>query len=161
LAKAQEMTTVIATFLSVITTLILGGGALIAYFQWRTSHQRVVLDLFDRRLAVFREIEASTRSILNAATRAEMADPFWRFIKAESDARFLFGMEVTAKLEEVHADVAAVMAFNEAADHQAIDRQHQALQNLATFIQRTAPVLFGPYIRLDQKMPSLWWPWRC
>ena len=37
--------------------LIAGFGALIAYFQWRTGHQRVVLDLFDRRVAVFRQID--------------------------------------------------------------------------------------------------------
>ena len=50
--------------------LIAGFGALIAYFQWRTGHQRVVLDLFDRRVAVFRQIEDAAKGMLNTASRA-------------------------------------------------------------------------------------------
>jgi hypothetical protein len=30
-------------------------GAVIAFFQWRTAHQKVVLDLFDRRFGIFEE----------------------------------------------------------------------------------------------------------
>jgi hypothetical protein len=87
---------------------------------------------------------------------------FWNFVKAEANARFLFGEEVIAKLAKRRADVAAVKAFIEVRDDhpsrdQILNREQQARENLATFVQNSS-VLFAPYIRLDQKMPSLWWP---
>jgi hypothetical protein len=142
--------------------LIAGFGALIAYFQWRTGHQRVVLDLFDRRVAVFRQIEDAAKGMLNTASRADMEAPFWSYIRAESDARFLFGEDVIETLAKRREDIAAVMAFSEL-DHshpewqQLNDRKYTALQNLAAFVQNSSPI-FAPYMRLDQKMPSLWWP---
>jgi hypothetical protein len=56
------MTMIIAPLGLVIT----GFGALIAYFQWRTAHQRVVLELFERRVKVFVEFENAARDALNA-----------------------------------------------------------------------------------------------
>jgi hypothetical protein len=148
---------------TIATTIILGFGALIAYFQWRTAHQRVVLDLFDRRREVFDQIENSTKGILNAIARKDMAEPFWAFVEAESRARFLFGKEVTAALVKVRSDIASIMAFSEISDdhpeyEHLSNRRHQAMQNLAAYIQNTSAPLFAPYLRLDQKMPSLWWP---
>ena len=147
---------------AVLGLLIAGFGALIAYFQWRTGHQRVVLDLFDRRIAIFRKIEAAAKGMLNAGGRADMEAPFWSYIRAEADARFLFGEDVIETLVKRREDIAAVMAFSDV-DHghpgwqQLNDRKYAALQNLAAFVQNPSP-LFAPYIRLDQKMPSLWWP---
>jgi hypothetical protein len=44
--------------INVLTTAVSILVLLVAYSQWRTANQRVVLDLFDRRLKVFNEIEA-------------------------------------------------------------------------------------------------------
>jgi len=41
-------------------------AALIAYFQWRTAHQRVVLDLVDRRVQTFELVERACGSIISA-----------------------------------------------------------------------------------------------
>jgi hypothetical protein len=46
-----------------ISTLIAAIGAAILYFQWRTAHQRAVLDLFDRRLEVFGDIEKAVAEV--------------------------------------------------------------------------------------------------
>jgi hypothetical protein len=140
-------------------------GALIAYFQWRTAHQRVVLELFDRRVAVFRELEDAAKGMLNAVGRKDMEAPFWSYIRAEANARFLFGEEVIAALTRLRGDIADAMSFSEISDdqperQQMSDRKYRALQNIAAFLQGGSAPLFGPYIRLDQKMPGLWWPFR-
>ena len=146
---------------ALFTTLILGFGALIAYFQWRTAHQRVVLDLFERRLAVFSDLEEGAKGVLNAVAGKDMQDPFWLFVRAKAKARFLFGSEITKLLTERLADIAAVMSFSDIRfDHpeyaQMINRKQIAENNLAAFIQNSAEP-FEPYMRLDQKM-NLWWP---
>jgi hypothetical protein len=152
------MTITIAALGLLITTF----GALIAYFQWRTAHQRIVLELFERRIKVFEEIEHAARDALNAVDAKSSNSAFWNFAKAEANARFLFGEEVIAKLAKRRADVAAIQVFSEVSDdhpewHQMQNRKLQALENLTAFVQNSS-VLFAPYIRLDQKMPSLWWP---
>ena len=76
------------TLLTAIGLLIAGFGALIAYFQWRTAHQRIVLDLFERRTEVFEEIENAVKQALNSSTREEADAAFWRFVSAESESRF-------------------------------------------------------------------------
>ena len=144
--------------------IIAAVGAFIAYFQWRTAHQRVVLELFDRRLAVFRKLEESAKGILDGVSRKDLEAPFWSYIEAESNARFLFGEEVITALSRLRANIADAMAFCEIGDehpdrHNLIERHSAALQYIAAFIQNSSP-LFAPYMRLDQKMPSLGWPGR-
>jgi hypothetical protein len=155
----KSMTVVLA----ILGALITAFGALIAYFQWRTAHQRVVLDLFDRRVAIVNEIEAAAKEILNAVAGAQMEKPFWSFVAAESKARFLFGADVINKLADLRADLAAAMSFSGidpgSPNFEALtDRKYKALQSLAGFLQNESAALFAPYIRLDQKMPGLWWP---
>jgi hypothetical protein len=153
------------TLIGALGAVIAAFAALIAYFQWRTAHQRVVLDLFDRRIAVFREIEESAKGILVASSNAsDMQKPFFAYIHAEANARFLFGQEVIVVLQALRSDIADVMAFTgieSGPDWEKLhDRKYQALQNITAFIQTKSAPLFAPYIRLDQKMPSLWWPRR-
>jgi hypothetical protein len=158
LVKDQPMTTIIA----MLGVLIAAFGALIAYFQWRTAHQRVVLDLFERRLAVFRDLEEAAKGALVEGGAAKIEPAFWKYVRAEANARFLFGEEVIAALAALRRDFADVMAFSDIADdhperRQLIDRKCAALQRLAAFAQDASP-LFASYIRLDQKMTGLWWP---
>jgi hypothetical protein len=83
-----------------MTTLVLGGvAAYIAWRQWRTAHDRLVLDLFERRFQVFQEL---TRAILAAFNKpnAEI-DDLAKFDIASEKARFLFEPEVREYLIEV------------------------------------------------------------
>src|SRR5215510_5912444 len=61
-------------------------GVLIAYFQWRTAHQRVVLDLFDRRLRIF---ELAGNACGSMTTNPDQRPHAWlagSAIRAASDA---------------------------------------------------------------------------
>ena len=148
--------------MSPLTLIVAIFGALITYFQWRTAHQRIVLDLFDKRLAAFKEIEKAAKDVVNARLPADMELPFWSFVNAQGNARFLFGPEISAALQEMLKDITAVMAASGISQDnpewsQYNDRKHAALQRLAHFVLNFSP-LFVPYLRLDQKMPSVWLP---
>jgi hypothetical protein len=83
-------------------------AAFIAWRQWRTSHDRLVLDLFERRFQVFQEL---TRAILIATNKpnAEIND-LSNFDVATEKARFLFGPEVHSYLIEVRKHLINVIA---------------------------------------------------
>jgi hypothetical protein len=146
------------------TLAVIGAfGGFIAYRQWRTAHQRVVLDLFDRRLQVFELVEAACGAVISSG-KASMNE-LRQFHQAKGKARFLFGDDVNSYLKGRIADCAFLLSFdNEAiSEHPPNQRQtliqkkYKALENIAEF-QTQAPPIFGPYMRLDQKMPGTWSP---
>jgi len=149
------MTVLLAT----LGVIIAAFGALIAYFQWLTAHHRIVLNLFDRRLAVFREVEQAARDAVSKPAGEQLTQVFFRFVRAESEGRFLFGDDVLARLEAVRKDMAAVMAFADVpnAPQDMIDLKNAALIRLAKFAQDAAPT-FAKYMRFDTEIPRLWWP---
>ena len=60
-----------AAIIQALTTLVLGWVAgFIAWRQWRTSHDRLVLDLFERRFQVFQEL-ALLWQFTHAASRCQ------------------------------------------------------------------------------------------
>jgi hypothetical protein len=113
-------------------------------------------------LAVFNEIEEAARAILNGTSRKERQEPYWQYVRAEAKARFLFGSDITELLKRHRKDIAAIMAFSDVTfQHREyarmIDQMQRAELNLASFLGDSASP-FAPYMRLDQKMPNLWWP---
>ena len=85
------------------------GVAVIAYFQWRTAHQRIVIDLFERRFQVYEDLR---KVIFEYATNFEVTNlMLGRFLVAREWATFLFGSEVTTYLEECYKDLTTVNVF--------------------------------------------------
>jgi hypothetical protein len=143
--------------------VIAGFGVLIAYFQWRTAHQRVVLDLFDRRVQTFELAEQSCSNIVSSAKPS--IEDLRNLHRAKGKARFLFGDDVNLYLKGRIADCALLMSMTdevinarpEAQRNALIDKKTAALMSIASF-QDDAPPIFAPYMRLTQKMPSTWLP---
>lgn len=82
-----------------LATLAIGGfAALIAWRQWKTAQDKVKLDLFDRRFAVFMDVR---RVVSEAASLGKISDvTLPREIIARG--RFLFGQEVYEQLIVFH-----------------------------------------------------------
>jgi len=58
-----------------VTTLVLGLiAAYIAWRQWRTAHDRLILDLFERRFQVFQELMPTVSAAVNKKLHREMND---------------------------------------------------------------------------------------
>jgi excinuclease UvrABC helicase subunit UvrB len=144
-----------------INTLIAAFVAAVVYFQWRTAHQRVVLDLFDRRLRVFEDIEKAVRSVFASAQVTN--ETFRLFVEAKARARFLFSKDVIDYLEKLQKDFAWRLSFTDDAIKKHANRNalfvqsHEVLNRIVAFSEKST-VLFSPYMRLDQKLPSSWLP---
>jgi len=76
----------------------------VAIMQWRTAHQRVVLDLFERRMKVYSEIRAVIGSIIGSGKLAN--EKYFEFMRAIDGAKFLFGREVNRYLKQLNTTLA-------------------------------------------------------
>lgn len=87
--------------LQALSVLIIGGiGAYIAWRQWRTAHDRLKLDLFDRRLAAYQRLKDAVAPIA-ASGKVTLADTD-RFARAMYDMRFLFDKETEACVDQIY-----------------------------------------------------------
>lgn len=76
----------------IVLVIVGAGAAVVAFMQWRTSHQKVNLDLFDRRLAIVSKARDAMGAVIG---RGRAGDESVRaFHLAIIDSEFLFGAEV-------------------------------------------------------------------
>jgi ABC-type nickel/cobalt efflux system permease component RcnA len=91
----------VQSVLQALSVLIIGGiGAYIAWRQWRTAHDRLKLDLFDRRLAAHQRLKDAVAPIA-ASGKVTLGDTD-RFARAMSDMRFLFDKETEACVDQIY-----------------------------------------------------------
>lgn len=134
-------------------------GATIAYLQWVSAHQRVVIDLFDRRRKAFEAVEAALRPIWREGE--VLGDSFWKFVEAKLECRFLFGRDVLDYLDKLQSDIAWMKSFTKdtidrsAKRSKLIEEKYERLNRIAKFYESGAP-LFNDYLRLDMKMKYFW-----
>jgi len=89
--------------ISIWTAFIGAIVTFIAFLQWTTARQKVLLDLFDKRFAVYEELrEVIGRHLGQGAASFEDVG---RFKRTADRAQFLFGPEVTNFLEERRLDL--------------------------------------------------------
>lgn len=81
------------------TTVVIGLiAALIAWRQWRTARDKLKLDLFDRRLAVFMDVRKVVSEVTQIGKFSDLGLPneIW------SRSQFLFGPEIRAEITKFH-----------------------------------------------------------
>jgi hypothetical protein len=148
-----------------VAVTIAFGVFLVGYAQWRTANQRVVVDLFEKRLAAYNELEGAVGQVMREGEVDEAA--FRRFLIGKMDARFLFGREVLDYLEAVYRDIVSLKTVyrNDVIDtkpdrerERVIDLKFEVFGRVSDFALK-APEVFGPYMRLDQKNTPFWRPW--
>src|SRR6476660_7859446 len=84
-----------------LSVLIIGGiGAYIAWRQWRTAHDRLKLDLFDRRLAAYQRLKDAVAPIASSG-RVTQQDAN-HFAQAMRDMKFLFDKETETQVEQIY-----------------------------------------------------------
>ena len=91
---------VISCFQGLLTPVIAGIVAYIAYQQSRTNVHKLKLDLFEKRFATFKTIRDTVGSIVSNG-RIE-PEPLFKFWIKSSDARFLFGKKIGMLVKEVY-----------------------------------------------------------
>jgi hypothetical protein len=89
-----------------VTAFIAAVVAVIALLQWKTAREKVLLDLFDKRFAVYDEL----RSVVGRhITGGIDQTAYFQFARAASRAQFLFGPEVQIFLEARRIDLSRAM----------------------------------------------------
>lgn len=85
---------------ALLTPVIAIVATYIAWQQWKTNQQKLILDRYDRRLKVYEEV----RQILSVILRhAKVSDEdLMRFLRAVSEADFLFGSEIPDYIDEIY-----------------------------------------------------------
>ena len=142
-----------------ILALIAALGALIAYLQWVTAHQKIVLELFDKRFAALQAL-LETLGPLYADGKISTKE-FFQFAYAMERCRFLFGADVFQYLETIKKDLSFLVAFTDEAIDQnpernkLIDKKAAVLTRVADFNKDAVPK-FMPYMHLDQRMKYFW-----
>ncbi|MBO9100329.1 MULTISPECIES: hypothetical protein [unclassified Rhizobium] len=154
----------VAALQALLTPAIAVAVGVIAFMQWRTAHQKVVLEMFERRLAVYELVKSAVRSVNTSGTVADEAQ--FNLLTAINRAEFLFGNDVREYLEKLWEDYVHLQsATYEMADLQpgperlaAIKRRTEHFRGITAFYKDSVPI-FARYLRMDQKLirtPSQW-----
>src|SRR6266699_4882257 len=147
-----------------LTVVIAAIALSIAYFQWVTAHQRIVLDLFEKRTQLFNSIELVIGQVLTDGETSH--DTLQAFLQAEADARFLFGDDVLRELASLRSDLTVLNEYTKAAiddpnlqERENIFRERwDILRRLGDDWQGRLARSFEPYMRLSHKQRNIWWP---
>jgi hypothetical protein len=146
---------------ALLTPAIAAIAVLIGIFQWRTSQQKVVLDLFDRRLAKYTAVRDVVRKVIGSG--AATNENSFQFIQALDGVEFLFGDDIEQPLQEISRAISLLTVtgperkdLEPGPELQAlVKRERGALTAVESFYS-TFRVRLKPYLRMHQK--SVWWP---
>jgi hypothetical protein len=129
----------------------------IAVMQWRTAHQKIVLDLFERRMKIYSEIRAVIASIVSSGKLPN--EKHFEFIRAIDGAKFLFGLKVNRYLEELNTTLAYFQEADEEygllqgqAHADAIQRRRKYFNEIQKFYT-VFDLLVEPYVAMRQRRP--------
>jgi hypothetical protein len=151
----------IQVFQALLTPAVAILAGVIAFFQWRTAHQKMVIDLFDRRMKIYADCRDVLQPIVISPSATTNQNGI-EFIRASADAEFLFGDKVVkhlGKVEQAIFDLATYNAeLNGAPVGQArtdlVAKSRTAIDSIKSFYKEDFLSLLRPYMRLKQK---LWW----
>src|ERR1700730_15179185 len=98
----MELAKLTVAIVQLVATMVLAIAAfVIAYLQSRTGHQNLVLDLFERRMAIYDELQRILCSVL-ANNRSVDQDLLARFDQARFlTAEYLFGDDIVQHLRSI------------------------------------------------------------
>jgi hypothetical protein len=132
-------------------------AAVIGVLQWRTAHQRAVLDLFDRRMQNYDALNAAIAEIMREGTAS--FESVVAFSRAADRARFLFGKDVSPYLQQtrdliVNLRKAELAARSEDDEKRAkgADLEAECLTTITEFYEEFFAMV-RPYMRMHQKAP--------
>ncbi len=138
--------------LSYVTVVIAALVALITFLQWKTAREKVLLDLFDKRFAVYDEL----CSVVGRGGIDQTA--IFDFKRAASRAQFLFGPEVQTFLEERQADLSREMIARNVQprpvpedQREAVDAANLARLNHLSDFTKDFDEKVAPYMNHHQK----------
>ena len=140
---------VLVQYLQALTVpTIAAFGIYIAWRQWLTAHDKLKLDLFDRRLEAYRGLRNAVAPV-NGSGKVRNED-FDAFAQAMYDMHFLFSKAMEREVEEIYQAMLKKHALDAQLDH-ASDRQKALLKSNELFVRITR----GVYHTIPEQMENL------
>jgi hypothetical protein len=156
MAQMSQVPIYVQYLTAISTPIIALMVAAIAFAQWRTAHQRMILDLFQRRMDLVDLVSRIASSIvMEGALRNEDVDGF---LRARRGDEFLFGPEVTTYLEDTYKRLTQLHAYEKVMERAQGEERKQlvekrgAIRNELTRFNETFHTLVTPYVRMNQKL---------
>jgi hypothetical protein len=131
-------------------------AATIGLLQWYTAHRREMLTLFDRRIEIYSDI----RTIIDQITASGKCtyETNFDYLRAIDRAAFLFGEDVNAYLERLRVRLHNLCYYESMMEtdqrQEMISKKDALLPKVLDFYTEFPP-LIEPYVRMDQRRPSL------
>ena len=156
-SRLLEFTTILAGFLTPMIGVI---AAYVAWQQWKTSHQKLMLDLYDRRLRIYEEVVKVLAIITRDADISYESLAIFRSSVAEAD--FIFGPEIVAFIDEIYSRGVRLHSAREQYDDnlkinrpdydhkKTVDEKHDQLAWLVAQLE-TVKERFGKYMAIRGK----------
>ncbi len=144
---------------ALLTPAIAIAVAVIGFLQWRTAHQKVILDLFNRRMAVYEKLGRSMRMMNISAKISDDSDRL--FLEAQAEATFVFGRDVQEYFRELWLvfTESRTLTRDNGYDSDVTTAQHLKLMRTINDFYEKGSDRFAPYMRMDQKLfwkPGKW-----
>ncbi|MCD1267223.1 hypothetical protein B5M44_26210 [Shinella sumterensis] len=147
---------------ALLTPAIAIAVGVIALMQWRTAHQKVVLDLFDRRLAVLNEVEEVINHALSTTGNLVGVNAAMRLYDCEAKALFLFGSEIVDVIGKIRKELLVYhkpkTKMTSTEQLELIGEPDQAFFRIAGLQQNLANAVL-PFMRMHSKVvptPTEW-----
>ena len=124
--------------------------AAVAFLQWRTAHQRAVLDLFDRRMAVFESLREVVSEIIRTGnvTNPNIRD----FDCAKVKVPFLFSSDINLYLDDLRTTMVNHHALDNRDDENSLNARDTYFAKIGRFYGECGTLL-SPYMCMVQKAP--------
>lgn len=139
-------------------------AAVVAWAQWHTARSKLVLDLFNQRMEVYRGVSEVMGRVMREGT-ANTQDVI--DVARQGDrAKFLFGDDVSDYLKALQKALAnlgycrTIMAQLRGDEeyHKAVELEHRTMNEKVIPFYDEFGKLLRPYMRMHHKKP-LWWLW--
>jgi hypothetical protein len=137
--------------------------ALVAFFQWRTAQQKAVLDLFEKRHAIYEIVREAVSTMGRDSHDFDQSREI-KFMQVMERAYFFFGDDVVTYLKELWSDITYVISADmelkgpiDQATRGAISAKRAATLTRITQFHATGQPLFAKYMRFSQMVPKNLW----
>jgi hypothetical protein len=130
----------------------------IAERNWQTENEKVVLELMEQRLAIYKGIQEVIAEVMRTGKSDD--NIFRRYLQATDQIPYLFGPEVETYLDQMRVHLADLqlgndlVADNTSPDYQkGVELRAREFKAVVKFYEEAKPI-FGPYIRAHQRVDA-------
>lgn len=141
--------------LQILAALFVGGAAVwISLLQYRISNTKLRIELYDRRLLIYKETKKYVYNLLHGGDfQISEAIEFWGNV---SEGKFLFNLNVSNELDQLYtlgASMASLQkrinrAHKKKLDTAELYKEEDKLRELITDKYNSVDDIFKPYLKL-------------